>query len=38
MVEADLPHGYALMSSGRVSGVHEAGDVFREAPFSDDER
>ncbi|PFX00221.1 hypothetical protein CJ469_04718 [Nocardia farcinica] len=38
VVEADLPHGYALMSSGRVSGVHEAGDVFREAPFSDDER
>ncbi|MBH0777092.1 DUF5130 domain-containing protein [Nocardia sp. NEAU-351] len=38
MVESDLPHGYALTSSGRVSGVHEAGDVFKEAPFSDDER
>lgn len=38
VVEADLPHGYALTSSGRVSGVHEAGDVFKEAPFSDDER
>ncbi|MFR9751635.1 DUF5130 domain-containing protein [Nocardia sp. 004] len=38
VVEAELPHGYALMSSGRVSGVHEAGDVFKEAPFNDDER
>ncbi|WP_431962608.1 DUF5130 domain-containing protein [Nocardia sp. bgisy134] len=38
VVEADLPHGYALTSSGRVSGVHEAGDVFKEAPFSDEER
>lgn len=38
VVESDLPHGYALTSSGRVSGVHEAGDVFKEAPFSDDER
>ncbi|MFI9504960.1 DUF5130 domain-containing protein [Nocardia sp. NPDC052566] len=38
VVEADLPHGYALTSSGRVSGVHEAGDVFKEAPFSDNER
>ncbi|AFT99694.1 hypothetical protein O3I_008660 [Nocardia brasiliensis ATCC 700358] len=38
MVEADLPHGYVVTSSGRVSGVHEAGDVFKEAPFSDDER
>jgi hypothetical protein len=26
------------MTSGRVSGVHEAGDVFKEAPFSNDER
>ncbi|GAA5069124.1 DUF5130 domain-containing protein [Nocardia callitridis] len=38
MVEADLPHGYAITSSGRVSGVHEAGDVFKEAPFRDEER
>lgn len=38
VVESDLPHGYALTSSGRVSGVHEAGDVFKEAPFSDPER
>ncbi|MGQ4596478.1 DUF5130 family protein [Nocardia sp. R6R-6] len=38
VVEADLPHGYAITSSGRVSGVHEAGDVFKEAPFSDHER
>ncbi len=36
--EADLPHGYAITSSGRVSGVHEAGDVFNEVPFSDHER
>ncbi|NKY49183.1 DUF5130 domain-containing protein [Nocardia vermiculata] len=33
-----LPHGYAVTSSGRVSGVHEAGDVFKEAPFNDNER
>ncbi|MBF6415283.1 DUF5130 domain-containing protein [Nocardia cyriacigeorgica] len=38
VVESELPHGYALMSSGRVSGVHEAGDVFKEAPFSNEER
>jgi hypothetical protein len=38
VVEADLPHGYVVTSSGRVSGVHEAGDVFKEAPFSDNER
>ncbi|MGW1742687.1 DUF5130 domain-containing protein [Nocardia sp. NPDC001965] len=38
MVESDLPHGYALTSSGRVSGVHEAGDVFKEAPFDNNER
>ncbi|MGN2640929.1 DUF5130 domain-containing protein [Nocardia takedensis] len=38
VVESDLPHGYALTSSGRVSGVHEAGEVFKEVPFSDDER
>ncbi|OQS16649.1 DUF5130 domain-containing protein [Nocardia donostiensis] len=38
VVEADLPRGYVLTSSGRVSGVHEAGDLFREAPFSDEER
>ncbi|MEU7634256.1 DUF5130 domain-containing protein [Nocardia sp. NPDC049220] len=38
VVEADLPHGYAITSSGRVSGVHEAGDVFKEAPFRDTER
>ncbi|WP_227999191.1 DUF5130 domain-containing protein [Nocardia australiensis] len=38
VVEADLPHGYVVTSSGRVSGVHEAGDVFKEAPFSDVER
>ncbi len=33
-----LPHGYAITPSGRVSGVHEAGDVFKEAPFNDQER
>ncbi|MGW0182004.1 DUF5130 domain-containing protein [Nocardia sp. NPDC003345] len=38
VVESELPHGYALMSSGRVSGVHEAGDVFKEAPFDNNER
>lgn len=38
VVESDLPHGYALTSSGRVSGVHEAGDVFKEAPFDNNER
>ncbi|MGW5387287.1 DUF5130 domain-containing protein [Nocardia sp. NPDC003963] len=38
MVESDLPHGYALTTSGRVSGVHEAGDVFKEAPFDNNER
>ncbi|GAA5072479.1 DUF5130 domain-containing protein [Nocardia iowensis] len=38
VVESDLPHGYVVTSSGRVSGVHEAGDVFKEAPFSDEER
>ncbi|MFC3966329.1 DUF5130 family protein [Nocardia jiangsuensis] len=37
MVETDLPHGYALTSSGRVSGVHEPGTEFRRAPFSDHE-
>lgn len=38
VVESDLPHGYALTTSGRVSGVHEAGDVFKEAPFDNNER
>jgi len=38
VVEADLPHGYVVTTSGRVSGVHESGEVFREAPFSDAER
>ncbi len=38
VVEADLPHGWAVTTSGRVSGVHEAGDVFKEAPFNDNER
>ncbi|MEU1985886.1 DUF5130 domain-containing protein [Nocardia sp. NPDC019395] len=38
VVESDLPHGYALTSSGRVSGVHEAGGVFKEAPFDNNER
>lgn len=38
VVEADLPHGFVVTTSGRVSGVHEAGDVYREAPFSDRER
>ncbi|MBF6172085.1 DUF5130 domain-containing protein [Nocardia blacklockiae] len=38
VVEADLPRGYAVTTSGRVSGVHEAGDVFKEAPFTDTER
>nr|WP_221333817.1 DUF5130 domain-containing protein [Nocardia transvalensis] len=33
-----MPRGYAVTTSGRVSGVHESGDVFREAPFSDHER
>ncbi|GAB0104649.1 DUF5130 domain-containing protein [Nocardia sp. JMUB6875] len=36
--EADLPHGWAITSSGRVSGVHEAGDIFNDAPFTDRER
>lgn len=38
VVEADLPHGSALTSSGRVSGVHEPGTVFDEVPFTDRER
>ncbi|MFI1460993.1 DUF5130 domain-containing protein [Nocardia carnea] len=38
MVESELPRGYVITSSGRVSGVHEAGDVFMEAPFDNDER
>lgn len=38
VVESELPRGYTLTSSGRVSGVHEAGDVFKEAPFDNDER
>ncbi|MFD6273403.1 DUF5130 domain-containing protein, partial [Nocardia asteroides] len=38
MVEADLPHGAALTSSGRVSAVHESGTVFDEVPFTDRER
>ncbi|MFD4428269.1 DUF5130 domain-containing protein [Nocardia sp. NPDC058497] len=38
VVEADLPHGFALTSSGRVSGVHESGTVFDEVPFTDRER
>lgn len=38
VVETDLPHGYVITSSGRVSGVHKAGDVFSEAPFDDEER
>ncbi|WP_040834044.1 DUF5130 domain-containing protein [Nocardia brevicatena] len=38
MIESELPRGYTVTSSGRVSGVHEAGDVFKEAPFSNNER
>ncbi|MRH89237.1 DUF5130 family protein [Nocardia sp. SYP-A9097] len=38
MNEAELPHGYAVTVSGRVSGVHEAGFVFSEVPFTDHER
>lgn len=38
VVESELPHGSVVTTSGRVSGVHEAGAVFKEAPFSDDER
>ncbi|WP_308162730.1 DUF5130 domain-containing protein [Nocardia alni] len=38
VVEADLPHGWVVTTSGRVSGVHESGDVFNEAPFNDTER
>ncbi|MFE3544393.1 DUF5130 domain-containing protein [Nocardia sp. NPDC059177] len=38
VVEADLPHGSVLTSSGRVSGVHESGTVFDEVPFTDRER
>ncbi|MFF0543317.1 DUF5130 domain-containing protein [Nocardia thailandica] len=38
VVEADLPHGAALTSSGRVSAVHEPGTVFDEVPFTDFER
>lgn len=37
VAQKDLPHGYVVTSSGRVSGVHEAGDVFPELPFSRDE-
>ncbi|WP_067699781.1 DUF5130 domain-containing protein [Nocardia jejuensis] len=36
--EADLPHGWVVTTNGRVSGVHEAGAVFDEVPFSDRER
>ena len=38
VVESELPRGHVVTSSGRVSGVHEAGDVFKEAPFDNDER
>ncbi len=38
VIESELPRGYTVTSSGRVSGVHEAGDVFKEAPFSNNER
>ena len=38
VVESELPRGYVITTSGRVSGVHEAGDVFKEAPFDNDER
>ncbi len=38
VIESELPHGSVVTSSGRVSGVHEAGAVFKEAPFNDDER
>ncbi|MFI1913666.1 DUF5130 domain-containing protein [Nocardia sp. NPDC020380] len=36
--EAELPHGFAVTTSGRVSGVHEAGDIFSDVPFTDNER
>ncbi|WP_460725207.1 DUF5130 domain-containing protein [Nocardia heshunensis] len=38
MNEAELPHGWAVTVSGRVSGVHEAGDIFADVPFTDRER
>ena len=38
VVASELPRGYVVTSSGRVSGVHEAGDVFKEVPFTDHER
>ncbi|WP_026343262.1 DUF5130 domain-containing protein [Nocardia sp. BMG111209] len=38
VIESDLPHGWVVTTSGRVSGVHESGEVFNEAPFSDNER
>jgi len=38
VVESELPRGYVITSSGRVSGVHEDGAVLKEAPFDNDER
>ncbi len=37
VVEDQLPPGSVLMASGRVSGVHQAGEMFDEAPFRRDE-
>ena len=37
VVEADLPVGSVLTTSGRVSAVHRAGEEFDEVPFNRDE-
>lgn len=34
---ATLPYRAVVTSSGRISGVHEAGDVFPELPFTKEE-
>lgn len=38
VAESTLPRGHVVTSSGRISGVHETGAVFAEAPFSNAER
>lgn len=35
--EADLPYGSVLTASGRVSGVHQAGEEFDDPPFTQNE-
>ncbi|MFF0814463.1 DUF5130 domain-containing protein [Rhodococcus sp. NPDC003318] len=37
VIEADLPVGSAVTSSGRVSAVHRIGEPFDDLPFSVDE-